>query len=559
MSRTLFWYIFKDLLRIFMLASGALSGIMSFGGLLRPLYEQGLNIGQVGAILGWSGPAMTAYSLPIAALFATTIVYGRLGADNEITACRAAGISHLEMAIPAFLLGLITALVGLVLLCFVVPYSMLKVERILYSNLAELVANQIERTHQIRFDQNNRPVTVFAQNAEVLAEDPSRPRDQAVRLFGPLFVSYAQTEKGKPLVPESFYTASTATAFIRQDSDDDDVTLEAELVGGMKFPRDFGGDVEKSMQVWVGATSVGPIPLPSPVRENTKFMDIMKLRDVETRPELSRRVRDTLREFIHRDQQQLYLQGLADRLNGSDSPVQLVSGAERYLLIRGSDTAQVQRDRLILTATAGGARPKLVQLRGEEHVLEVAAAEVRIKSIPNPERRTIGLDIDLIDCDVKVGGEKSSQRMFTRPLIVPMPIEVAALVSRPAADYINLLSREDRNRLQRDLYKIRNSVISEIWARFSFSVSCLILVAVGCALGMMFKSGNFLSAFAVCAIPALLCIALIVTGQHTAENIPNPLPPNWTNSLKLGLTIIWSGNVIVAAAAIVLLTRLQRQ
>ena len=39
MSRTLFWYFFKDLLRIFLLASGALAGIMSFGGLLRPLTE----------------------------------------------------------------------------------------------------------------------------------------------------------------------------------------------------------------------------------------------------------------------------------------------------------------------------------------------------------------------------------------------------------------------------------------------------------------------------------------------------------------------------------------
>ena len=51
MSRTLFWYIFKDLFRIFMMASGALAGIMSFGGLLRPLTHQGLDIGQVGQVL----------------------------------------------------------------------------------------------------------------------------------------------------------------------------------------------------------------------------------------------------------------------------------------------------------------------------------------------------------------------------------------------------------------------------------------------------------------------------------------------------------------------------
>src|SRR4051812_42482749 len=106
MSRTLFLYIFKDLLRIFLLTTGALAGIMSFGGLLRPLTEHGLDVGQVVRMLSYSMPAMTTYSLPIAALFATTMVYGRLSADNEITACRAAGISHFNLALPALVLGL---------------------------------------------------------------------------------------------------------------------------------------------------------------------------------------------------------------------------------------------------------------------------------------------------------------------------------------------------------------------------------------------------------------------------------------------------------------------
>ena len=72
MSRTLFFYIFKDLLRVFLLTAGALAGIMSFGGLLRPLTEHGLDAGQVGKVLTYFLPAMTTYSLPIAALFATS-------------------------------------------------------------------------------------------------------------------------------------------------------------------------------------------------------------------------------------------------------------------------------------------------------------------------------------------------------------------------------------------------------------------------------------------------------------------------------------------------------
>jgi hypothetical protein len=58
MSRTLFWYIFLDLLRIFFVALGVLTGIMSFGGLLRPLTEHGLAPGQVAKMLTYFWPAI---------------------------------------------------------------------------------------------------------------------------------------------------------------------------------------------------------------------------------------------------------------------------------------------------------------------------------------------------------------------------------------------------------------------------------------------------------------------------------------------------------------------
>src|SRR5947199_10548769 len=108
MSRTLFKYIFKDLFKIFMMASGALAGIMGFGGLLRPLTREGLDAGQVGRMLTYVTPAMTTYSFPIAALFATAVVYGRLIADNELTAARSRGISilSLSMAGPALVRGM---------------------------------------------------------------------------------------------------------------------------------------------------------------------------------------------------------------------------------------------------------------------------------------------------------------------------------------------------------------------------------------------------------------------------------------------------------------------
>jgi lipopolysaccharide export LptBFGC system permease protein LptF len=561
MSPTLFWYVFKDLIRIFLLASGALAGIMSFGGLFRPIYEHGLNAAQVVQMLGYMMPAMTTYSLPIAALFATTIVYGRLSADNEVTAARAAGISHLSMALPAFVLGLLIALLSLLFLCFVVPVFWLKIERVLYSNLAELVANQIERTHQIRFEHSSTPLTVYAREAYVLPVDPDRPRDQSVRLIQPMIVMFDSSDRTRLPVPDEFYTARSATAVIRQSEDDSSVLLYASLDRGMRFPRRPERSPRQSVQVSVGSTNFGPIALPSPVRENTKFMDVFRLRTLLEHPELGRRVRATLNDFVVQEQQDMYLGLLKRELSGPGGTQAFGVGDERYILERGDATVDLRRGRLVLTAAENGAPIRFVEQRqNRDTVLEVTAREARIRCYPVPQEDRLEVDVELLDCIVSAGGDPSPRASLPRVFSVGMPASLARLQDRSPQDYLREPSSHRHQRLYREVLKLSNGIKSELHARASFGVSCFILVLVGCALGMMFRSGNFLSAFALSVIPALLSIALIVTGQHTCENVPWTITPgSWSNPLPFGLMLIWSGNVAVLTIAIVLLWRLQRQ
>lgn len=563
MSRTLFWYIFRDLVRIFLLTCAVLAGIMSFGGLLRPLYEFGLDLWQVGKILSWSVPAMTAYSLPIAALFATTIVYGRLGADNEITACRVAGISHLSLTLPAMILGLLTAFVSLGMLCFIVPASMLKVEQIVYSNLARLVSGQIQRSHQIRFDHANQSVTVFAHWARVLPPDPDQPHTQAVQLDGPMIVTYEPGEKGQSQTPEYFYMARSATAFIRQDFHRDQVSMWAQLDGGVMFPRRLAGQGRRLAQASVGTTRFGPVPLPSPIRENTKFMDVLSLRQMLDHPEKSRKISSLLRAFITRDQQRQYLEHLARQLNGPDGWVELSGSGETYRLERGAAVTELARDRLVIHSEPPAQQPRLVQFRDQRRSIEVQAEQIRVRAFADPDRGRIALDIEMLGCMVYDGQDWRPRENFSRPLSVPMPPQIASMTTRPASYYVSepdSTGQNQRKQLQRELVKLTNSAISELHARASFAVSCFALVMVGCALGMMFCSGNFLGAFALSVAPALLSIALIVTGQHTCENVPPDVgSQEWSSSLKLGLWLIWSGNAAVAAIAAVLLGKLQKQ
>ena len=556
MSRTLFLYIFKDLVRIFLLASGALAGMMSFGALLRPLTEHGLDGSQVAQMLSFLMPAMTTYSLPIAALFATTMVYGRLSADNELTAVRAAGISHLSIAVPALVMGLLVALTSLLFLCFIVPTFTYRVEKVIYSNLARLVANQIERTHEIPF----KNLTIYAEGAYVPRTDPNQPHTQMVVLEGPMIVQYIKELEAESIeVPHQFFMAKEAHILIHQNPANDTAEIEGTLIGGHSFSRQ-----NAVIEGGIAQNSFGPVPIESQLEEETKFMDIRRLQELLQQPGKSNRLRGHVDELIANDQRLRYLRSVRSELAGPERTATFRSGTDQYILsILRPVTLTSDKGDLVITAK--GDHLDAVSLTRVtptgDRVLRTAR-EARVETTVAPGGSKLDVRVTLHEPMVTINNETFPIPNFSQPMSIPMPEDIQKLNSRTPADYLNnsKLSEKEMSRLRRDWYKVTNGIQSELHGRASFAVSCLILVVVGCALGMMFKSGNFLSAFAVSVVPALLCITLIATGQQTCDNIPWDVTGfDNATTLRLGLSLIWSGNFIVLAIAVALIWRLQRQ
>ena len=611
-SYTLSRYIFWDLLRIFLMASGALAGIMSFGGLLRPLTQQGLDATQVGQLLSYFTPAMTAYSFPIAALFATTMVYGRLSADNELTACRASGISLLSVAVPAFVLGALVALVSFLFLSFVVPAFTLKAEKVIYSNIAKLVASRIERTHQISFPGGL--YTVFAQEAYLPPPDTLKPGEQKVVLVGPTIVKFERPfakEDRQYKVPTDFWTATSATAHIHETGDTSNPQLTVALKDGMSFTRDFKGSVSGA----IGATQFGPIPIQSPIKENTKFMDLRQLRRLYVNPDESRKLQEQVAEFLRRDQEYAFLWLVRDGLNATRRYSFKTSRGEEYVLSFGEDVSAGEKaGEVVVAATTPAAearRPIRLQRVVEGRVVSSSQArEARLKVWPRRAAGQVDASLRLMDsvtqgelgaapepeaapgsgpapgpeaapapgsqaqdgqgqaqpaaASIAAGGAPvtggSARALLPIPFKVSMPEPIRRLEQRDIDHYVSpaAASSGNQHRLKRERIVLNNDIVSEMHARAAFAVSCLILVLVGCALGMMFRSGNFLTAFAVSFVPALITITLIIAGQQACGNIPWQRGATWVNPLNLGVSLIWSGNAANLALASGLLWRLWR-
>ena len=611
LSPTLFWYIFKDLFKVFMLTNGALAGILSFGGLLRPLTEQGLEAWQVGLLLSYFTPAMTAYSLPVAVLFATSVVYGRLSADNEILACRAGGLSHLSLCLPAAVLGLIVSLGSALLLMFVVPKYTLKIEKVVFANLAKIVANDIERKHQIRLP--GMKLTVFARSA-YLPQQPADDRDDAaidqqVVLVNPTIVTFenpyageldqlrnqlnalgrsptkdeeaalaAATDKARIQVPKEFHAAGEATVHLQQASGEDKIQLTVVLKDGSRFPRtltraQFGG---------VESAQAGPFEMPSAIQENTKFMDIQQLKKLYENRADSAKIKALLAGFIKYEQQFAFLHGVRDDLNDADHTVAFdaFGGKERVTIERIGDVPAIEKGGEVVVSSGGGSptdanvpRHVRMTIKREAQVPVVyEAREAVLQATPLQPTQRVDVRLELRDVQIRNpdDGSITSRKAFSYPFNVPMSRAIQVIEDRSYTEYAKVdpnLPREqlakmnltpEKRKLVRTLTELANDIVIESNSRLSFAISCLILTFVGCALGMMFRSGNFLNAFAISFIPALIAITLIVAGQRVGGALPLQYPKA-ENPIQLGLVLCWAGNAANAVLATVLWWRLQRQ
>jgi lipopolysaccharide export LptBFGC system permease protein LptF len=597
MTKTLFWYIFGSLLKSFLMTTAGLAAMLSFAVLLRPLTENGLDFGQVCRLLLYSLPAVCAYSLPVSALFATTMVYGRFAADNEMTAMRASGISYLSprrfsIALPALVLGLVVAVSSLILLCFIVPAYSLKVEEVIYQNIAKVIANRIVQTHALDFENSDgQSFNVYADDAKLVADDPKNPTLQRVELFGPAWMQYEYAPNSVPPtpIPKEFWMARTALVSIDRPRLSQPSEVNIALTGGVKFPRVFSGNV----QVGVGSSGFGPFEIPSIISENVKFMNIARLAELAQDPGKSEEVQVIVRGLRRMQQRQAYLAEIDAALNhktaDGTSSYQFASDTpESDVYEIGAQDAFCDWDGSALRITSStGDNDRKVWMRethGSQQTLFADAREIIVRAQPNidvaqisgPAAQRMNVSVELFNVELKTqDGLETPRGSFPRTFSVPMSEEVQAVDHKQLKDFVRD-PVDDQYSVNRDIQKwvipftgdftlhheqvrANNGARSELHGRASFALSCLSLVMVGCALGVTLRSGNFLNAFAASFVPALLCMTLIVSGQQTATHVPYTFGAAFKDPLPTSLIFIWGGTVAVLLAAIFMTYRLQRR
>ncbi len=544
MIKTLHWYIGRELLRVFFLTTGVLTTILAFGGTFRPLTKQGLGLLQLLHVLTDLMPAMLAYSIPLAALFAAVIVYWRLATDNELTGARASGTSFAFLATPALLLGVVVGLIDLGMVGYVVPAFLQKTSQALQTDLASLLLHNVGQRQPFQFGN----MVVYADRAypiPVPANDQPPPGvvRQIIQLQG---LAATPLTNGKP---NAIVLARAANIII--DHVGRRLEVAVQLDQGVAFDPNSFRQVQGTIRYL--PPDGKPYVIRSMLVNRPKFLDFRRLNALQTKPLLFAPIARLHRQLVLSLELASVARWYLSKFH-PDSPMTFVlAGAQKDSVTVVAPAAMLNKNkRLVLHAAHGrsvqvdvrsGSGVRMVYLAKSVKLALAAAPPLSGQVLPDDMQRSPLIASLRLSGNVRQRNPQLNRRFHSAP-----PAVVLANIVIPSAARDGKVSASDKGDVspgaaalikliaQREDH-LRRQVVSEMQSRASFALSCVVLVILGAALGIVLQGRNPLAVFVVGFVPAMVLVLLINTGRELVTRTDgSPMP---------GLMLIWAGNGII--------------
>lgn len=183
-GNTLQRMIFFELMKVFLLSLIGLTGMFLLGGLVAEMSQRGLAPTQIFAIIPLMIPSTMPYTIPATTLFATCYVYGRLAADNEITALRAAGVHLWKVFVPSLILGIGTTGVTAWMYYEPIPLSIQALKDHLVRDVNEVLYMVLKRQGCIK--DGRLPYAIFVRevHGQRLIDPIFKKKDPQTGLYG---------------------------------------------------------------------------------------------------------------------------------------------------------------------------------------------------------------------------------------------------------------------------------------------------------------------------------------------------------------------------------------
>jgi lipopolysaccharide export system permease protein len=527
---TLHRYVFRELLRVFILAAVALTLILSLGSVLQPIEQYGVGPRQVVYLMGYFLPITLTFVLPMAALFAGALVYGRLASDNELDACKASGISLPAMTYPGLALAIIVTIANLILSFYVMPVFVHRAEKSFKADAKRILFRNIQRRRYYELPPDGRYL-IYADQADL----------QNDTLLGVVVTEMKDNQINKIIV--------------------------AELAKVIFKPHDTYSEVQiiayKSNQM--GAEGEGGAELGSITREvgsllgdEINFKKIDEMRRIQADPMQFYPIAQVAREMYA----QLVIELLAENIKSKTqdtSPKTLVRAAESgggslepgYELLGEPNSVRFTARQCNLL---GGE----VELSDDVKVVEYDAKSRKLLRSLTCAKASLHLEGDKLSPTLTMdissardaGSGRLTMRYIIRGLTLPPAVQDQASQfktrdgSLKPRELVSGLSAIQGLQPSTELQRLRDSlrwqilttfveIKAEIHSRLVFGLGCIPMILIGIGLGIIKKGGHLLSAFGASCVPAAVLVVCIMSGKQLTQNL--------NAQTVSGIGLMWGG------------------
>lgn len=548
---TLHGYILRDLLKTFSLALVGLTALFTLGGALYNVIRlEGVTAGDVVFALPVLIPLMVTLAMPLSALFAAALTYGRLAADNELTACRAAGINIHRLFLSATLLAVFVTLFMTVSVNYVMPRIYKEIDRYTRSNIRDFVFMQLrQRGYVHRGGERSAQHLLTAQSVR-----PVEERELVQRGFErpTAKLAYFWIEEPRYLWVDA---AGNLSRFISADGALAQFDTRQDKVLVTVYIRE-GNDYEVGKRAArLREQPIGPIELPIEFPLKTSMVDLNTLLAWRAQPWTPPDVAKAAEGYLDRLRIRTFAQQAIERLAGGGA-LELSGADGRTATITArecvaGDRGVAVRDAVVRLVDAS--HPRGIEYRAVEGRITArrlgdndSLVEVRLTGVeehltPDPGRRG------------RPDPPRRREEVFIDGLRIPDSV-LAATADLGPRDVVNPAWRpphgqdldDARASVLKTAASVGRKVTSNLHFRLGTAVSTIVTVLMAAIIGVMLRGSRALVAIGVAAVVVIAVFLVIAMGKTLTEN---------ARTTHAGPLVIW-GVIVATGVANVALLRL---
>lgn len=498
-------YIFRELLKVFILAAVALTVMLSLGSVLSPVQEYGVGPRQVVHLIVYSLPITLTFVLPIAALFAASLVYGRFACDNELDACKASGVSLLSLVYPGLALAIMVAIANLILSFHVMPAFIQRADAAIKADAKQIVFRNIQRKGYYKLPPDNEYL-IYADQANSHTDT----------LLGVIVIQL------KDQSVESITIAEKAKVTFDPHKRFNIVRIEAQNAAQM------GAEDEGWFSMEVASFNM---EFGSLISDDIKFKKIREMKEISQNPMLFYPIEKLARQTCAQFTAELLAQDIKEKTgNDPNAAYRLRSGAQyvefraehcRVLSDKHIGRVELSGEVTVVDATSSPiltfrCRKVLLVVEGDE------LAPTLTMELLNPRWQRADGSEGLVAGRTRIHGlllpeavQRVTDRFMTADVLQALNSEfiTSVLKKEPGPRLASL-----EQKLWREQEKTLAGIRAEIHSRLVFGIGCVSMILIGIGLGIIKKDGHVLAAFGASAIPAGVLIVCIMMGRGVAKN-----------------------------------------